>query len=118
MNPLIHALVIERTVFDDTTVDGYGQPVPGTPTETDVMGLVQPRRAFEADDSRSAGAEASDHVIFVPAATAVEGADAIVFGTRRFAITGIRRFEFGQLAHIEIDARLVTPAAVPVVAGS
>lgn len=118
MNVYVHDLTIVRTAFDDTPAsrDEYGQPARATST-TAVKGLVQPKNADELADSRSAGSEVSDHVVFLPLSTDLEGADALMWGTRRLNVTGIRRFEFGSLAHIEVDARLVTPQPVSVTAG-
>lgn len=118
MSKFIHALVIERVTYDDTNRDEAGQPTASAPTPTDVMGLVQPRisggtTAAEAGDYRSAGSEIADHTIFLPAGTDIRGADAILQGTRRYNVTGIRRYEYGGLAHIELDALLVV--ATPVV---
>ena len=86
-----------------------------------MRGLVQPRAsgAREVPDTRSAGSEVADHVVFLPIATDLEGADAILHGTRRFNVTGIRRYDYGTLQHLEVDVRLVTPQPVAVsVAGS
>lgn len=116
MSKFIHALLVERTEYDDEDRDDAGQPTPQTPTTTEVRGLVQPKlgggtSANEADDYRSAGTEVADHTIFLPIGTDVRHADAILQGDRRYNITGIRRFEFGSLAHLEVDARLVTTTA-------
>jgi hypothetical protein len=117
MSMFVHPLSIVRVEYDDTPEnrDEAGQPVAGDPTSTDVLGLVQPKSAREQDDFRSAGSQVADHTIFLPAGTDIRGSDAIVQGSRRYSITGIRRFEFGGLAHIEVDATLVTPT--PVTAG-
>ena len=112
----VHSLVISRAVLDDTEAerDEYLQPVPSAPVLVEVRGLVQPRTAREAPDTRSAGSEVSDHVIFLPIDTDLEGADAIIHGTRRYNVTGVRRFEYGTLQHLEVDARLVTSQPVSV----
>lgn len=119
MSKFIHPLVIERVEYDDTPAnrDVAGQPVAGAPETTEVLGLVQPKSAREADDYRSAGSQIADHTIFLPNGTDIRGSDAVVQGSRRYSVTGIRRFEFGGLAHIEVDAVLVTPTPVTV-AGS
>lgn len=105
----VHDLTIRRTTFDDSVAsrDDDGQPAK-TVTTSAVKGLVQPRRADELDDSRSAGSEVSDHVVFLPVDTDLRHADAIDWGTRRLQVTGVRSFEFGRLQHLEVDARLVT----------
>lgn len=118
MSKFIHALQIERTEYDDTDRDEAGQPTPQTPSTTDVMGLVQARaEASEADDYRSAGSQVADHTIFLPNGTDIRHADAILWQDRRYNITGIRRFEYGRLAHIEVDAQLVT-TTTPLAVGS
>lgn len=123
MSKFIHALVIERVAWDDANRDSEGQPQPGTPTTTDVMGLIQPRRtggsaSAEMDDWRSAGSEVSDHVIFIPDGVDVRNDDVIVFGVERYQVTGIRRFRYGQLAHLEVDSRLISAVPVTASAGS
>lgn len=112
MSKFIHPLVIERVTYDDGTKDDAGQPAADTST-SDVFGLVQPKaQTSEADDYRSAGSEVVDHVIFFPAGTDVRHADFILQGARRYAIEAVRRFEFGRLAHLEVDARLVSSTPV------
>lgn len=113
--PTPHALTITRVTYDDTLAgrDDEGQPT-ATEATAAVYGLVQPRRVREVEDTRSAGAEVSDHVVFLPAGTDVIHADAIDWGDRRLQVTGVRSFEFGGLAHLEVDARLVTSTPVTV----
>src|SRR4029079_8679344 len=96
MTKFIHPLSIVRVKYDDTpaTRDAAGQPIAGTPSSTDVLGLVQPKSAREQDDFRSAGSQVADHTIFLPNGTDIRGSDAIVQGVRRYSVTGIRRFEF------------------------
>lgn len=106
----VHSLVIERIDYIEYDPDDYGQPEPLATVEVETLGLVQPRRATEVADPRGAGAQVSDHLIFLPDGTDVRGSDRIVWGDRRYAIDGIRPFEYGRLRHIEIDARLVTTA--------
>lgn len=118
MSKFIHALVIERIEYDEDDLDEANQPSPQTPTSTSVRGLVQPKATVsEADDYRSAGTQVSDHTIFLPIGTELRHADAILQGERRYNVTGIRRFEYGGLAHLEVDARLVT-STEPLVVGS
>ena len=119
MNPYVHDLTIRRTAFSDDVADrdADGQPAE-TVTTTAVKGLVQPRSANELDDTRSAGSEVSTHVIFLPVATDILHADAVQWGDSRLQVTGIRRFDFGRLAHLEVDASLVTATPVTVGAGS
>lgn len=111
---LVHPLVIERSAFDPDTLDDYGQPT-ATTSQIEVRGLVQPRAYREADDSRSAGPELGTHVIFLPLME-VEPADVIVKDGRRYAVQGVRRFDFGRIPHLEVDAQLVT--AQPLAVGS
>lgn len=122
MSKFIHALVIERTEYDEDDLEEDGQPTAQTPTTANVRGLVQPKvtggsSASEAEDYRSAGSEIADHTIFLPIGTDLRHADAILFDDERYNITGIRRYRYGGLAHLEVDARLVTPTPA-FVAGS
>ena len=119
----IHAIIVERVTWDEGTIDDDGQPTASTAAETAVRGLVQPRRTggsatSELDDYRSAGSEVSDHVIFLPDDTDVRTDDVIVHGERRYHVTGIRRFEYGGLAHLEVDARKITPIPTTAAVGS
>lgn len=106
MNRLVHDLTIQRVTYDEGTDDTYGQPTAHT-TTTAVKGLVQPKSAREMEDSRSAGAQVSDHVIFLSLDADLDGSDEIRHGQLRYQPTGIRRFDFGSLQHLEVDARRV-----------
>jgi head-tail adaptor len=109
----VHDLVIERVSYDEGTLDEARQPTAATST-TAVKGLVQPRAVREMPDPRSAGAEVGDHVIFLPIATDIRHADRVTWDDRRLNVVGVRRFDFGALRHLEVDAQLVT--ATPVTA--
>ncbi len=111
MSKFIHAVTISRRT-ETVVEDDMGQLVDGTATTSAVMGLVQPRTTKEMLDPRSAGTELADHVIFLPAGTDIRGDDTVVRGDRRYNVTGVRVFDYGGLAHIEVDARLVTAAPV------
>jgi len=114
MTMFIHSLIHIRTPRSMSTLDDYGQPADGTPVETTgILGLVQPRAAREMDDHRSAGAEVADHVIFLPIGTDVDSTDAFEKDGERYEILGVRRFDFGGLAHLEVDARRVAGTEVP-----
>ena len=108
---LIHTLTHVRTPRDMGDVDDYNQPEDGTPVETSVRGLVQPRAASEMLDYRSAGSEVADHVIFL-APMDLDPADSFLYAGERYQISGIRSFLFGRTPHLEVDARRVVPAAV------
>lgn len=110
-----HTLTVRRTTFDDTPSarDADGQPAEVVTTTT-VYGHVQSRKADELDDSRSAGSEISDHVIYFPLGTDVIHSDALVWDGQRYQITAIRPKVYGALAHLEVDARLVTSTPVTV----
>lgn len=104
------------------TDDEYGHPVAEDPTVVLVRGMVQPRTAREIALTSQAGAELSDHVIFlrprqIPAGSWITDADAdgIRAGGRRFDITGVRSFEFGTQPHLEVDVRLVGSTEGPTV---
>lgn len=107
MGKFIHSLSIERTEYDEDNIDEAGQPTPQTPTTTSVMGLVQPRSASELADYRSAGSEIGAYVIFLPIETDVRHGDAVFHGELRFNLQDVRRFDYGGLAHLEVDAELV-----------
>lgn len=110
---LIHELTLVRAPYQDDpmTNDEYNQPVV-VPASSTVRGLVQPRPASrEQADTRSAGSEVADHVIFL-APMDLNAADHFVRGDERFEIVGIRRFEFGRSPHLEVDARRVTGALI------
>ena len=107
----IHTITHTHTPLDDGDPDEYGQPTSGTSVETTVRGLVQPRSVREMADSRSAGSEVADHVIFLPR-MALDPADSLTYAGELYLITGIRDFDFGALPHVEVDARRVAPAAV------
>lgn len=107
MSKFVHALTLVRPSRNYSSLDDYGQPAEGTPTETSVVGLVQPQRARETDDSRSAGAEIADHVIFLPIID-VETTDAFIDASgSRYEVLGVRRFDYGRLRHLEVDCRRV-----------
>lgn len=110
---LIHDVTIERRLFDDSPSarDDYGQPTESTST-SNAKGLVQPRRAEEADDFRSSGTEVADYVVFLPIGTDLDNATAILYDGKRYEVAGIRPFPFGRLPHLEVDARLTTAQAV------
>jgi len=110
MSKFIHTITRVRKTHTGA-LDEYGQPVESTPDETDFKGLVQPQGAREGTDSRSGAAEIADHVIFTPVMD-LSHTDALVYGDDRFEILGIRRFEFGHLAHFEVTARRVSGAVV------
>lgn len=116
----IHDVIVERRAFDDSedVRDAYGQPVE-TVVTTAARGLVQPRSSREMDDSRSAGTELSDYVVFLPMETVLDGAAAILWNDLRYEVLGLRPFEFGRLRHYEVDTRLIrTPPVTFAEAGS
>jgi SPP1 family predicted phage head-tail adaptor len=112
-----HSVLIERTEYDEADLDEAGQPTPQTPTTTTSVANVQPRQGDEAEDYRSAGSEIGTYVIFLPLGTDVRHADAILHGDRRFNVRAVRRHDYGGLAHLELDAELVT-VTEPLAVGS
>lgn len=108
---LVHELTHVAVPLDPDVLDDRGQPTAGTPVTTSIRGLVQPRTAREMADSRSAGSEIADHVIFLAPMT-LSAQDHFLYGTDRLDIVGIRRFEYGRTPHLEVDAQRVTPALV------
>ena len=115
---LTHPLaIVTPTTPDADSVDGYGQPVAGTPTVELVNGLVQPKTAREIAATSQGGAEYSDHVIFllprrVNAAAYIRDEPAT---DRRFDIVGVRSYEFGSVPHLEVDVKLVGSTEGPAV---
>lgn len=102
---LIHDLTHVAVAFSGTD-DEYGQPAAGTPASTSVRGLVQPRTAREAADSRNAGVPIGDHVIFL-APMQLSERDHFLFAGDRFDIVAIRDYAFGGTPHLEVDTRRV-----------
>ena len=111
MNPYVHPLTIRRVWFNDTpgARDEAGQPLRTYSTE-DVAGLVQPHDADETPDSRSAGTVLADWVIFLPLGTKIAHEDEVVWGDRRLQVVDVRPFQYGGLAHLEVDAKTVSAA--------
>jgi hypothetical protein len=118
---LIHRLaIVTPTAPDPDDLDDYGHAIEGEPEVSVVRGLVQPKTAREIALVSQAGAELSDHTIFLlhqrlsASAYIRDEPD----NHRRFDITGIRSFEFGRSPHLEVDARLVGSTEGPAVPGS
>ncbi len=109
---LVHSLTIVTPTDDvgDAT-DEYGQPVPGEPTVTNVKGLIQPKTAREVQLISQAGAQLSDHTVFLLRSAPVENASYIRFTTDdgdRYEVAGIRDFHYGTVNdHLEVDCRRV-----------
>lgn len=108
---LIHDLTHVRTPRNEGDLDDYGQPEGGTPVETAVRGLVQPRSVREIVDSRNAGAEIGDHVIFLSLMD-VHSGDYFEWNDDRYQVKGVRRFEFGRSPHLEVDTVKIEAALV------
>lgn len=118
---LVHPLAIVEPVYQ-VTDDDYGQPERDDPAVSLVRGMVQPKTAREIALTSQAGAELSDHVIFLQPRRIAAGAwiadadaDGVLAGGRRFDITGVRSIEFGSAPHLEVDARLVGSTEGPTV---
>lgn len=118
---LIHPLaIVTPFVPDPDVVDEYGHQVEGTPDVIQIRGLVQPKTAREIAAVTQAGAEYSDHTIYL-LPRRVSGAGYIrddPDAGRRFDIVGVRSFEFGRSPHLEVDCKLVGSTEGPGVAGS
>ena len=102
---LSHELTVVRTPYSGTD-DEYGQPSTGTPVETSVRGLVQPKTGREMEDSRSAGVQIADHTIFLEPMD-LAASDAIVHGGERYQVVHIRYHAYGTAPHLEVDARRI-----------
>jgi len=115
---LIHDLAIvtpTENVMGD--VDDYGQPIVGEPDVVLVSGLIQPRsgrNAREVPLVSQAGAELSDHVVFLERRD-LTTASYIRFEPNdgdRYEIVGIRDYNFGRSAHLEVDCKRVRSEAL------
>ena len=112
---LIHDLAIvtpTENVMGD--LDDYGQPIAGEPDVVLVSGLIQPRggrNAREVPLISQAGAELSDHVVFLELDAPITGASYVRFEPDttgdRYEVMGIRRYDFGRSRHLEVDAHRV-----------
>jgi hypothetical protein len=109
---LIHRLTITAVTYstDPSLDDEFGQPSPST-SIVDVRGLVQPKTAQEMADSRSAGTEVGDFTVFLAPMDLASDAS-ITYSGDRYAIRGIRSFDFGTSPHLEVDAQRVGPIAM------
>src|SRR3954470_13610144 len=105
---MVHPLAIVTPVqAAPASDDEYGQPVAGTPAVVKVNGMVQPKTARELAQVNQAGAEFSDHTIYL-LPRHMTGAAYIrdePHAGRRFDIVGIRSFEFGSAPHLEVDVK-------------
>lgn len=109
-----HALSIERA--STAAEDDYGQPVRVYAELAAVAGLIQPKTQREVALASQAGAAIGDHTIFL-GRTDVTPADRIRDVTEDpagpiYEIVGVRDFNFGNLPHLEVDARRVVSSAV------
>jgi hypothetical protein len=83
--------------------------VAGVPETVDVPGLIQPKAAREIALISQAGAQLSDHTVFLQPQT-LSNAAYIRYATDdgdRYEIVGIRYFNFGQDPHLEVDCRRI-----------
>lgn len=123
MDPFIHTLAIERPFGVDADmnaevdVDEYGQPVRVFDTAFAIVrGLIQPKTDREQALVSQAGADVSDHTIYLlrtDLTTADRLRDTTVGGTGGlYEIVGIRDHNFGSLAHLAVDAKRISSAAV------
>lgn len=118
---LVHPLaIVTPAAAAPASDDDYGQPTPGTPGVELVNGMVQPKTAREIAQVNQAGAEYSDHTIYllprrIDAAAYIRDEPA---AGRRFDIVGIRSFEFGSAPHLEVDVKLIGSSEGPRVPGS
>lgn len=106
---LIHDLTLVNPRRDSGLgLDDYGHAEVGLPEETAVRGLVQPKDAREIALMSQAGAEISDHTVFlspmdIPTGAWIRDADG-----NRLDIRGVRRFAYGHSPHLEVDAQMIT----------
>ena len=116
---LIHDLAIvtpTENVMGD--VDDYGQPIAGVPEVVLVSGLIQPRggrNAREVPLISQAGAELSDHVVFLERRdlTTASYIRREPNDGDRFEIVGIRDYNYGRSApHLEVDCKRIRSEAL------
>ena len=105
---LIHRVDVVSRTWNDTTPDPDGQPVETLTTVANVAALLQPKRASEMEDYRSAGVVIADHVMFMMPQS-LDGAAYVVYGSQRYDVTGVREFAFGRSPHLEVDLRRIGP---------
>lgn len=116
---LKHVVRIERQV-DTGDEDEYLQPVREPELSDPIRAAIQPKNAREVALLSQAGAEVSDHTIYLRPVH-LTAADAIVhdasdcpvepdIGDVTFQISGIRNAS-GLGHHLEVDARLVGTGA-------
>jgi hypothetical protein len=129
MPSFVHSLSIERPygvdgidVDSDTDLDEYGQPIRSFSELAAVPGLIQPKTAREIALASQAGAAIGNHTIFL-ARQDVTTADRIRdvtagAGGPLYQVLGVRDFNYGGLAHLEVDAVRVASADVTLAAGS
>jgi hypothetical protein len=121
MPGFIHTLVIERPFGVDVDldatvdVDQYGQPVRTFDTTfATVKGLIQPKTDREIALASQAGADVGDHTIYM-ARTDITTSDRLrATDGSVYQVRGIRDHNFGNLAHMAIDAQRVQSAALVV----
>jgi head-tail adaptor len=125
MPAFVHSLSIERPygadgldADSDPDVDAYGQPTRTFAILAAVRGLIQPKTQREMALSTEAGAAIGDHTIFLGRRD-ITTADRIRDVTDSdagplYQVVGIRDFNFGNLAHLEVDARRVISDAMVV----
>lgn len=109
-----HTLTIERPfgvdADSDTTVDvdDYGQPVREYEASfATVQALVQPKTAREIALVSEAGAEISDHTIYMHRRDLAASDRLRDDAGRVYEIVGIRDYDFGSLAHFAVDAKRI-----------
>jgi hypothetical protein len=118
MVDFIHTLVIERPFGIDANtdmeldVDEWGQPLTEYDTSfAKVSGLIQPKTDREVALASQAGADVGSHTIYMHR-TDITTRDRVVDTTPggtggRYQVVGIRDHNFGNLAHLAVDARRV-----------
>lgn len=116
---LVHTLTIERPVT--TGEDDYGQPIVDFEALAVVRGLPQPKTLREQAAVHQAGSVIGDWTVFLNP-TDLVASDRIVHDRATcgrpndlpsgiFEPTGVR-YAAGLGHHLEVDARLVDPAAI------
>lgn len=110
MPAFVHTLSIERS--SESSTDDHGQPVVSFAELAEVPGLIQPKTQREIEAASQAGAAIGSHTIFMGRRD-ITTQDRIRDVTESpsgpiYQVVGVRDFNFGGLAHLEVDAVKVT----------
>lgn len=114
MVAFVHTISIERAT--SSAVDDYNQPVRDYGSIAEVPGLIQPKTTREVALTSQAGAAVGDHTIFLGRrdVTTADRIRDITAGDDGplYEVLGVRDLNYGNLAHLEVDAKRVSAPAI------